>query len=145
MTKARGVAGTAKKALKTRLPRPASKIEEALALQVRVLGLPAPIREYRFAAPRRWRADFAWPEHWLIVECEGAVWTGGRHTRGSGFVADMEKYNAATAMGYRVLRFDQAAINSGEAIRLIEWILKRCHSGFWHRMIDGSLMSISGL
>jgi very-short-patch-repair endonuclease len=118
-----GKVGEGGKRLKTRLPRSASKIEESLALQVRALGLPEPIREYRFAPPRRWRADFCWPDHWLIVECEGAVWTGGRHTRGAGFVADLEKYNAATAMGWRVLRFDKAAIASGEAMRLIMLIM----------------------
>lgn len=80
------------------------------------MRLPIPILEYRFARPRLWRFDFAWPLHMIAAECEGAVWTNGRHTRGSGFIKDIEKYNAATIMGWRVLRFDPARIQSGAAI-----------------------------
>lgn len=67
--------------------------------------LPAPLPEYRFAKPRRFRFDRAWPEQKIAVELEGGVYTGGRHTRGSGFEADCEKYNLATAQGWRVLRY----------------------------------------
>lgn len=70
----------------------------------RASGLPEPDAEFRFAPPRRWRFDYAWPDHRVALEVEGGVWTGGRHTRGKGFVRDMEKYNAATAAGWRVLR-----------------------------------------
>lgn len=67
-------------------------------------GAPAPKVEHRFAPPRRWRFDYAWPDRMLALEVEGGVWTGGRHTRGEGFLKDMEKYNAATLAGWRVLR-----------------------------------------
>jgi len=40
----------------------------------------------------------------VALEVEGGVWTGGRHTRGAGFIEDMEKYNAAACMGWFVLR-----------------------------------------
>jgi very-short-patch-repair endonuclease len=62
-------------------------------------------REYRFAPPRRWRFDVAFPEHRVAVELEGAVWSGGRHTRGVGYVADMAKYNAAVLGGWAILRY----------------------------------------
>ena len=82
-----------------------------------------PIPEYQFAKPRRWRADFALPDSMLLVEIEGGVWTGGRHTRGSGFVADIEKYNAAAMMGWAVLRFTPDMVKKGEAIaQVIEFI-----------------------
>lgn len=61
--------------------------------------------EFRFHPSRRWSADFAIPSRKLLVEIEGGVWSGGRHTSGAGFMGDMEKYNAAAALGYRVLRF----------------------------------------
>lgn len=40
---------------------------------------------------------------------------GGRHTRGSGFVKDMEKYNAAGLLGWRVFRFTPKQLKTGEA------------------------------
>jgi very-short-patch-repair endonuclease len=67
-------------------------------------GLPEPEPEHRFSPPRRWRVDFAWPDRRVALEIEGGAFTRGRHTRGGGFVKDMEKYNAATLAGWRVLR-----------------------------------------
>jgi len=72
------------------------------ALEVR--GLPRPEREWKFDAKRRWRFDYAWPEKMVALEVEGGVWTEGRHTRGAGFVKDMEKYNRAAVLGWRLLR-----------------------------------------
>jgi very-short-patch-repair endonuclease len=63
------------------------------------------VREYLFARPRRWRFDFAHPCTMVAIEIEGGTWVNGRHTRGSGFEADCEKYNAAAILGWRVLRF----------------------------------------
>lgn len=60
----------------------------------------------------------------IAVELEGGVWTGGRHTRGSGFIADCEKYNRAAAMGYFVFRFDGGAVKRGEAIDFMLAALK---------------------
>jgi len=54
---------------------------------------------------------------------EGGIWTGGRHTRGKGFIHDMEKYNAATVLGYQVLRFSTEQVKSGLAVRQIERLL----------------------
>ncbi len=70
-------------------------------------ALPAPgvpEREYKFHDTRRWRFDFAWPEIKLAVEVEGQ----GRHQTFVGFRRDCDKYNAALALGWRVLRFPAA-------------------------------------
>lgn len=67
-------------------------------------GLSMPVPELVFHPTRKWRFDYAWPDTMIALEVEGAVWTQGRHTRGSGFVRDMEKYNAAACLGWRVLR-----------------------------------------
>lgn len=97
-----------------------SKGEEMLALHIRAHRLPAPQREHVFAEGRRWRFDFAWPQQKLAVEVEGGVWTAGRHTRGSGFLADCEKYNRAALDGWRVLRFFTDQVKDGTAIATIK-------------------------
>ena len=97
----------------------ASNLEEVFAFQLRVLGIQA-VREHRFAPPRRWRFDFAMPELLIAVEIEGGVWTGGRHTRGSGFVADAEKYAEAACLGWRVLRITGEHVRSGQGVKWLE-------------------------
>ena len=62
------------------------------------------VKEYRFHPVRRWRFDYAIPSHKIALEVEGGVWTGGRHTSPKGFLGDIEKYNTATLMGWRVFR-----------------------------------------
>ena len=96
-----------------------SEGEATLALHIRADKLPEPVREYRFAADRKWRFDFAWPDRKLAVEVEGGVYSGGRHTRGAGYVKDMEKYNRAAVLGWCVLRFDTAQVRDGTAIAAI--------------------------
>lgn len=96
------------------------ELEDRLAFQIKALGLPEPQREFRFDKVRLWRFDFAWVDFSLAVEVEGAVWAGGRHTRGAGFEADVDKYNAAACLGWQVLRFTATHVRSGAAIRRIE-------------------------
>lgn len=63
-------------------------------------------REYRFHQVRKFRFDFAIPEHRIAIEMDGGVWMkgGGRHNRPAGFLKDMEKFNLAATMGWRVVR-----------------------------------------
>ena len=82
--------------------------------------VPMPRTEYRFHPTRKWRADLIWPACYIAVEIEGGAWIQGRHTRGSGFVKDMEKYNELAICGYRLLRFTPQQVKSGEALRTIE-------------------------
>jgi len=102
-----------------------SGLEDLFALQATALGLAdGMVREYRFHPSRRWRFDFAWPDHMLAVEVEGGVWVQGRHNRGAGFLADMEKYNEAAIRGWRVLRVAGKHIRGGEAMAWLERALK---------------------
>jgi hypothetical protein len=52
-----------------------------------------------------WRFDVYLPEYRIAVELEGAAWSGGRHTRGGGFIGDIAKYNCATVNGIKLLRY----------------------------------------
>lgn len=89
------------------------------------LGLPEPTPEYVFAPPRKWRLDWAWPADKIAVEVEGGAWIGGRHTRGAGYVKDMEKYNTAALLGWLLLRVTPQQISSGVAFGLLERAFKK--------------------
>lgn len=105
-------------------------LEDRLAFQIKAFGLPEPEREYRFHPERKWRFDFAWPAYMLAAEIEGLVPTwktpgGGRHQRIGGYEDDLVKYNAAAALGWKVLRFGRSHVLSVYAIRTLEDSIKR--------------------
>ena len=86
-------------------------------------------KEVEFVEGRRWRFDFAVTDRLvtrtlLAIEIEGGAWTQGRHTRGKGFIADMEKYNHAALLGWRVLRFTPQQVLDGSAIAFIRRVLE---------------------
>lgn len=111
------------KAKRTRKSNGRSEMERNLMFQIQCARLPEPEIEYKFYETRKWRADFAWPEHMLIAEYEGGIWTGGSHTRGKRYESDCEKYNAATLAGWRVLRFTHDQVKSGYALNSIRQAL----------------------
>lgn len=90
----------------------------------RTVGLPEPIPEYKFHPLRRWRADYCWPIHKIIVEIDGGLFVQGRHSRGAGMLADFEKLNAAALLGYAVLRYAPAQIRR-ECIRDLQLMFAR--------------------
>ena len=84
------------------------------------MGLPIPQPEYRFHPVRRWRFDFAFPEHKIALEVEGGIWGGGRHITPDGFYKDMEKYNTAACMGWRVLRVTPQGVATLASVQLVK-------------------------
>lgn len=97
------------------------------------------VREYQFHPVRKWRFDYAIPEVKIAIEVEGGVFkersyigkdgfihttTGGRHTSGVGFLKDMEKYNTATALGWRLLRTTPDNLMSRATFDLIRLTLE---------------------
>ena len=97
--------------------------EATLIQQLRALKIEF-VQEFQFHTSRKWRADFHIKNTKLLIEVEGGIWSGGRHTRGKGYLGDMEKYNTATMMGYQVLRFSTDQVTSGFAINQIEGLVK---------------------
>lgn len=89
-------------------------LTQILLKDIQQAGIPEPALEHRFHPVRKWRFDLAWPEAKVALEIEGGVWVQGRHTRGSGFEADLEKYNVAQLMGWMVLRYSTGQIKAGE-------------------------------
>lgn len=75
--------------------------------------LPPPEFEWRFHPKRKWRFDVAWVPWRIALEVEGGIFINGRHSRGGGMLKDMEKYNEAAALGWRVLRCTPGTILTG--------------------------------
>jgi very-short-patch-repair endonuclease len=80
--------------------------------------------EFKFHPVRKWRADFAIPEHRILIEVEGGVWNYGRHNRAAGFIKDMDKYNSATSMGWSILRVQPKDLMSQATLDLIKETIK---------------------
>lgn len=101
-----------------------SPLERHLLTSMRLYGIPEPRREYRFHPTRKWRLDFAWPAAKLAVEIEGGIYRGGGHTTVAGIKRDVDKGNALTRLGWRLLRFHGDQVRSGEAVALIAEMLE---------------------
>ena len=121
-----------------------------LVWQIKAAKLPTPELEVKFHPTRKWRFDMAWTYlawheipafdegmnpcpagtlrqremYKIALEVEGGVWAQGRHTRGAGFMKDIEKYNEANHLGWTVYRVSTNQVTSGEALKLIERIFK---------------------
>ena len=75
--------------------------------------MPLPVAEFFFDRHigRRHHFDFAFPELFIAVEVEGNAWHvkgGGKHMQDD----DMEKYNLAMMLGWRVFRFSPSMLNN---------------------------------
>lgn len=79
-----------------------------------------PVAEYRFASPRKWRFDFAWPDAKVALEVQGGLFTGGRHSRGPALMKEHEKLNAAARDGWRILYTIPQNVCMMETIELVK-------------------------
>lgn len=119
-----------------------------LEFQARVRGLPEPIwkgstdGEFKVVkrvqkprkdgkqkhVPDRWRFDFAWPQHGLIVEIDGGIFRpgGGAHSHPVDIRRNMTKRNDAAFAGFTVLAYTPEQVRSGECIAdVIRWLTAR--------------------
>lgn len=95
-------------------------------------GLPEPTPEFVFHPERKWRFDFAFivPDERLAglckklaLEVEGGIFMRkGGHNSISGIKRDMEKYNEAAALGWRVVRVRPDEVCMLDTVKL----LRRC-------------------
>lgn len=91
--------------------RKLAKSEQRTSLQDKFLtcwrgDCPTPVAEYRFHPTRKWRFDFAWPEHKVAVELHGGAFVQGAHVRGQHQASDFDKLNQAMLLGWKVLQFN---------------------------------------
>jgi very-short-patch-repair endonuclease len=105
-------------------------------------GIERPTLEHRFHPKRKYQFDFCWAKKMIAVELEGGAnedrYTArgerfevrGRHMRAEGFQADMNKYNSAVALGWRVFRFTTFDVqcytrNLKESLEAIKRMLRK--------------------
>lgn len=100
-----------------------------LVAAVVAAGHPEPLPEHEFAPPRKWRFDLCWPDSRVAFEREGGrfqpvrcrcgevrtVFVSRHHSR-DGLEQDAEKYNAAAAMGWVLVRATPGMIRDGRAL-----------------------------
>jgi very-short-patch-repair endonuclease len=101
-----------------------SKLESKFLLLWRVAGGPPLERELQFHPKRKWRADFAHLGSRTLIEIEGGIFLpgGGRHSRGSGYAKDAEKYLEAVLAGWTVLRLTERQLELDFIERIVAWI-----------------------
>lgn len=81
--------------------------------------LPTPILEHRFHPSRKWKFDYAWPTFWIALEMEGGAYSGHGHRSVGKFLKDIEKYNMAAVMGWRVIRCTTDQMADGTAFEMV--------------------------
>lgn len=100
------------------------KAQQVTTLHDKVLaqlvGFPDPVIELLFHPKRKWRFDYAWPASMIALEIHGGIHSGGRHTRGRGFVEDRAKMNEAALLGWTVLEVTPEHIKTSQ---LRAWLL----------------------
>jgi very-short-patch-repair endonuclease len=85
--------------------------------------------EYKFHPTRRFRFDAAIPEKRIAIEFDGGCYVQGRHTRGQGYINDMDKYNEATKFGWKLLRYPSHKLDVRKIFIDIEEIIKNEKNG----------------
>lgn len=95
--------------------------EDALAYQLDLCGIRYQ-RQFGFAPGRKYRADFRIGK--LLIEVQGGNWSRGRHVRGRGYENDCRRLNVATGLGWRSMWFTSDMVHSGEAVTVIESVVR---------------------
>ena len=97
--------------------------------QLLLADVPRPDREYVFMPLvdgdkplRKYRFDLAWPKLMIACEIEGNLFTGGRHGGSPSARRDVDKYNFATLLGWRLIRIPQPP-------RKVDVLLVQCATG----------------
>lgn len=81
-------------------------------------------REHKAIPGRRFRFDFFIKPD-LLIEIQGGIWMAkGAHNTGKAITRDCTKGNLATLYGFRTLSFTTDMVNSGEALDMVEKVVR---------------------
>ena len=93
--------------------------EAMLAGQLTAAGILTWVRQYPFAPDRKYRADFFFPDHNLIVEVEGQA-----HSIKGRWKDGILRDQVIFGLGFRLLKVGTWQVRSGAAVTLIERALR---------------------
>lgn len=112
---------------KIKIPKIAEILIESIFTSLKIFF----IKEFQFHPTRQWRADYFLPNLKLLIELEGGVFGFGKkhsimggHNRGKGYIQNLEKYNAATIEGYKLLRYANVEIEKTKGQNVIDDLKK---------------------
>ncbi len=111
-------------------PQPKSETDrEKLTRQFeylwRIWRGPELVAEYTFHPHRKWRLDYYHAPTQTGIELHGGVWSEGRHTRGKGFLGDLDKMNAAQMQGITVLQLGTGQVDHQHVTEIIDYLSKQ--------------------
>ncbi len=89
----------------------------------RAAGLPLPQPEVMLTSLRRFRWDWAWPEHRLVLEVNGGIYRRGGHSTGTGILRDQTKLNCATLLGWRTIQVTPATLTHPRTLEMLRFLL----------------------
>lgn len=89
---------------KSIIPKPIGKYKLHIISVLEASGLEYE-SEYIFSQERKFRFDWAVPQLLVAIEYEGIFSEKSGHTTLSGYKKDVEKYNLATKLGWKILRY----------------------------------------
>lgn len=89
---------------KSIIPKPIGKYKLHIISVLEASGLNYE-SEFIFSQERKFRFDWAVPQLCIAIEYEGIFSEKSGHTTLSGYMKDVEKYNLATKLGWKILRY----------------------------------------
>jgi len=105
------------------------ELERSIQTQLKQAGIEFKT-QVMFSESRKWRFDIGLTKNnhkhqRVLIDIQGGTWSGGAHVRGKGYENDVDKMNAATALGFEVYWFTGKQVKDGRAIAFIlDYILK---------------------
>jgi very-short-patch-repair endonuclease len=112
-------------------PKQSDEADRAFLFQCQSLKLPPVFVQWRFQnsqhpnnPARKWRTDFVFQDHALMIEIDGGIWIKGAHSHPLDIIRNMRKQNDAELLGYAVLRFTPEEVKSGHAIAFTGRVLQ---------------------
>ena len=123
------------KAIRLKARKDAAKIKSDRFIDAcNGLAIGPPVAEFRFWEGRKFAFDYAWPEHKIAMEVEGGLFGNGKncrlckrpqamgHTSVTGILRDIEKYNHAAVLGWRIVRVTPDKLTALSTIELLNTI-----------------------